>query len=225
MPAQRSYSRHPCACRGFPGAPTPRTRPPALRRRPPELKLQIGRARERTLSQARPGATLSLLWDPKARLGSESSAFGVAGDAGCAGAEFPLPQAGYTPGWVRLGKGVAGAEGRSTRRSPRGAPPRPRWLPPFPSLIFPAPAGMGVWSREPAVASSFAPRSRERSNARSLFPRDTYLAVRPSLLQAVWPPGTLRASPRLRDSVRGPLSAPLVAAADPRWAACGTTTR
>lgn len=160
----------------------------------------------------------SPLWDPIPRLGAGSSVFGVAGDAGCAGAEFPLPQAGYTPAGSGSAQGSRGQRGGA--RGEAGGEPHPGS-----AGSLPSPAGLGVWSREPTVASSFAPRSQELSNARSLFPRDVYPAVRPSLPQAVWPPGILPGSPRPRDSVRGPLSAPLVAGAEPRWAACGTTTR
>ncbi|XP_046524265.1 solute carrier family 22 member 4 isoform X2 [Equus quagga] len=80
---------------------------------------------------------------------------GVAGDAGCAGAALPSPQAGCTAELQAPAASTArspGTTGAEHEAEQPGSPTRARPAA-FPS---PAPAGMEVWSRVSTVTSSFA---------------------------------------------------------------------
>lgn len=141
--------------------------------------------------------------------------FRVAGDAECARAERPPPHARGAAAETKPGSPAAGDA------APGGAcliaPP------------LPAPAGMGVWSQASTVASSFASRSRESSEARSRFSRGPGPAHRRISPQPASPENVLTLSSNALDlsalSRDRSFHHPLLLAGEQRRETCGTTTR
>uniref|UniRef100_A0A8C0KNN2 Solute carrier family 22 member 4 n=2 Tax=Canis lupus TaxID=9612 RepID=A0A8C0KNN2_CANLU len=196
-PAQRSHFSHPS-----PTEPSPEHAlhglQSALRPRPERSQTPDRKARERRL----PGRGLGRRSPPRApapRLRSGSSASGV---AACAGTELPLPRPGGTPSGSGLGGGSRGHGGGA--RGGAGGEPHPGRAA---ALLLPPQPGWGCgpgclrW-----LPASRPAGSRERSEARSLFPGNAYPAVRPSFPQPAWPPGasdTLGERPCARGSAGG----------------------